>query len=200
MAWRFATGTAWHPSNGSPRAPVWLWSSASPAARESACYVAKDANRAIPQAETDERFRREPGTAGSNQLSVIDPQRGDAVIKQIPVGLYPSGLGIDVAGRRLYVGNAMGSSVTVVDLDTLEAVGTVPAEVGAGAVAVDVERQRAYCVNFLVGSVTVHRYAGPDGAEPHRGRGRSLCRCGEPGRRRRVRRQFGGRHGVAHRS
>lgn len=93
--------------------------------------------------------------ARSDQLSVIDPQRGDAATRQIAVGIYPSGLGIDVAARRLYVGNAGGASVSVVDLDVLEVVGTVPAEFGAGAVAVDHARHRAYCVNFLAGSVTV---------------------------------------------
>lgn len=93
--------------------------------------------------------------ARSNQLSVIDPRAGDRVVSTIEVGLYPSGLGIDTVGRRLYVGNAGGASVSVLDLDTLEVVATVTAEFGAGAVAVDGGRQRAYCVNFLAGSVTV---------------------------------------------
>jgi YVTN family beta-propeller protein len=93
--------------------------------------------------------------ARSNQLSVIDPARSDAVLTTIPVGFYPSGLGIDVASRRVYAGNAGGASVSVVDVDALEVVATVPAEFGAGAVAVDDRRHRAYCVNFLAASVTV---------------------------------------------
>jgi YVTN family beta-propeller protein len=53
------------------------------------------------------------------------------------------------------VGNAGSASVSVIDLDGLAVVGEVPAEFGAGAVAVDLRRQRAYCVNFLAASVTV---------------------------------------------
>ncbi|MGH9074217.1 MAG: YncE family protein, partial [Acidimicrobiales bacterium] len=57
--------------------------------------------------------------------------------------------------RRLYCGDTMSSTMTVIDTDSLEVVATVPAELGAGAVAVDTRRGRAYCVNFLSRSVTV---------------------------------------------
>jgi YVTN family beta-propeller protein len=41
-----------------------------------------------------------------------------------------------------------------VDLDRLERIAAVPAELGAGAIGVDEERGRVYCVNFVASSVT----------------------------------------------
>jgi DNA-binding beta-propeller fold protein YncE len=71
------------------------------------------------------------------------------------VGSYPAGLGIDDSGRRLYCGDSMSSTMSVIELDCLERVGTILAELGAGAVAVDTRRGLAYCVNFVASSVTV---------------------------------------------
>lgn len=45
--------------------------------------------------------------------------------------------------------------MTAYDPDTLRPVGTVPAELGAGSIAVDAARGRAYCANMLASSVTV---------------------------------------------
>jgi DNA-binding beta-propeller fold protein YncE len=49
----------------------------------------------------------------------------------------------------------MGSSLSVIDIDRLERVAGVPAELGAGAVDVDLTKDRVYCANFLTSSVTV---------------------------------------------
>ena len=55
----------------------------------------------------------------------------------------------------MYCGDTAAGAITVIDTDTLRAVGTVPAEPGAGSIAVDAERGRAYCANMLSASVTV---------------------------------------------
>jgi YVTN family beta-propeller protein len=45
--------------------------------------------------------------------------------------------------------------VAVIDADDLRLLATIPAELGAGGVAVDTRRQVAYCANFLTASLTV---------------------------------------------
>src|SRR5213592_362655 len=88
--------------------------------------------------------------ARSNGVSVVDLVGGVVVmLDALRVGLYPSGLALDAGCRRLYCGCALSARVAVVDLDSLQVVGSVAAEAGAGAVAIDSERSRVYCANFL---------------------------------------------------
>ncbi len=98
--------------------------------------------------------------ARSDQVTVIETlSAGEAgpgrVVGTVPVGSYPAGLAVDEQARRLYCGDTMGSTMSVVDVDSLERVAVVPAELGAGAIAVDSVMKRAYCVNFVTGTVTV---------------------------------------------
>ncbi len=63
-------------------------------------------------------------------------------LSRIPVGSYPAGLGHHPELRRVYCGDTAAGTITVIDTDTLRAVGTGPAEPGAGSIAVDAERGR----------------------------------------------------------
>ena len=74
----------------------------------------------------------------------------------LPVGGYPSGLTHVPEFRRLYVGNSLGSTMSVIDLDTLETVATVDAEPGAGAIGVDQTRRLVVCVNFVAASANFY--------------------------------------------
>jgi len=71
--------------------------------------------------------------AHSDQLMIIYSATLE-VETVVPVGGYPSGLTHVPEFRRLYVGNSLGSTMSVIDLDTLETVATVDAEPGAGAI------------------------------------------------------------------
>jgi YVTN family beta-propeller protein len=77
--------------------------------------------------------------ARSGTVTVLDAASGRRVAR-VPVGSYPAGLGHCPELRRLYCGNTADGTVTAVDVDTLRPVGTVPAELGAGSIAVDAAR------------------------------------------------------------
>src|SRR6185437_12599345 len=59
--------------------------------------------------------------AHSDQVTIIDSATLE-VETAVPVGGYPSGLTHVPEFRRLYVGNSLGSTMSVIDLDTLETV------------------------------------------------------------------------------
>src|SRR5207253_10768768 len=82
------------------------------------------------------------------QVTVIDSATLE-VETALPVGGYPSGLTHAPEFRRLYVGNSLGSTMSVIDLDTLETVATVDAEPGAGAIGGDPTRGLVLCGNFV---------------------------------------------------
>ena len=67
----------------------------------------------------------------SSSVTVIDTAAG-RVEGTVAVPPYPSALAKDLDRRRLYCGCAAGAAVAVIDMDRLELLATVPAEVGAG--------------------------------------------------------------------
>jgi YVTN family beta-propeller protein len=64
------------------------------------------------------------GVAASGTVSVVDLQ-SKAVVKEIEVGLQPSGLALDEAHGRLYVANANSDTVSVIDTSSLLVVETI---------------------------------------------------------------------------
>jgi YVTN family beta-propeller protein len=64
------------------------------------------------------------GVAASGTVSVVDLQT-NTVVKEVEVGLHPSGLALDEAHRRLYVANANSDTVSVIDTDSLQVVETI---------------------------------------------------------------------------
>jgi YVTN family beta-propeller protein len=64
------------------------------------------------------------GVAASGTVSVVDLQT-NTVVKEIEVGLHPSGLALHEAHRRLYVANANSDTVSVIDTESLQVVETI---------------------------------------------------------------------------
>src|SRR6476661_1707940 len=92
----------------------------------------------------------------ADNVAVVDLETHETVAR-IPVGAEPIDLAYDPATDRIFTANAHSdsvSSVSVIDLDTLETIATVEAEVGAGAIAFDRTRNLVICVNFIAASAT----------------------------------------------
>src|SRR5205823_5296520 len=79
-------------------------------------------------APTDRIFTAD---AHSDSVSVVDAETL-RLAATIPVGGYPSGLAYDADARRLYCGNSLGGTMSVIAVDSLETVATG----GAGTVRV----------------------------------------------------------------
>jgi YVTN family beta-propeller protein len=60
----------------------------------------------------------------SDQISIINPQTSETV--QVKVGERPFGVTIDAEGLRAYTADVGSNTVTVIDLETRKAVGSVP--------------------------------------------------------------------------
>jgi hypothetical protein len=71
------------------------------------------------------------------------------------VGLGPEGAVIDAARRRLYVTCSRSHELTVVDLDSLEPVGTIAVGREPTDVALDPERRRMFVCDLLGSTITV---------------------------------------------
>ena len=76
-------------------------------------------------------------------MSVIDPATY-GISAVLAVGSDAVDVAIDGTARRAYVANAGDASISVVDLDALTVVGTVPLTGGPSAVAVDELAQVGY--------------------------------------------------------
>ena len=65
---------------------------------------------------------------GSDLVEVVDVSNPNAprLVKFLPTGANPRGLAVSRDGRRGYVMNYLGRSVSVIDLDQLEIIGEVP--------------------------------------------------------------------------
>jgi YVTN family beta-propeller protein len=85
----------------------------------------------------------------SNALAIVDIVTGS--VRAVPVGPGPAG--VAVAARRVYVANAGGNTVSVVEPDAGTVVATLT--VGEGPVALAAERGRLYVANRGSGTVSV---------------------------------------------
>ncbi len=89
-----------------------------------------------------------------NTLDVLD--RGNQeVIKTIPVGTNPSGLGVNPNTGRIYVSNKGSNNVTVIDGQNLRVTATVLVGSLPGAVRVDLAKNRIHVTNDGSGTISV---------------------------------------------
>jgi YVTN family beta-propeller protein len=89
----------------------------------------------------------------SDNVTVIDDN--DVATATIAVGDNPIGVAVDSVGRRVFVANYYGNSVSVIDADTLSVVATVPTGAQPYSVAVDQSSRKAYVSCYASSSVTV---------------------------------------------
>ncbi|KGA94007.1 hypothetical protein LptCag_0633 [Leptospirillum ferriphilum] len=80
--------------------------------------VLPELHRAYVTVSPEGHFRK-------GHLAVVDTD-SFRTIAMIPTGLHPDGLDRDPSTRRLFVSNEWGKSLTVIDLRTNHAIGTVP--------------------------------------------------------------------------
>ncbi|NMA69899.1 MAG: YncE family protein [Desulfitobacterium sp.] len=90
----------------------------------------------------------------NNILMVID-QRTQEVIKTIPVGHKPHGLGVNPHTGRIYVSNKGSNNVTVIDGKSLSVIATVLVGYSPGAVRVDGEKNKIHITNEGSGTISV---------------------------------------------
>jgi len=88
-------------------------------------------------------------------LSAAASDGGYSVIKKIPIAGSGSWdyLSVDEAARRLYVSHGM--QVEVLDLDSLEVVGSIPKTLGVHGIAIVPELGRGFTTNGQTSSVTI---------------------------------------------
>ncbi|MFF1263170.1 YncE family protein [Streptomyces sp. NPDC058321] len=86
--------------------------------------------------------------------AVATPAAARAAVDTIPVGDNPLGVTVSRDGTRLYAGNLLGNSVSVINTITNSVVTTVPAADGPGAVTASPTKNRLYVVHGGSGTVT----------------------------------------------
>src|SRR5262249_13647223 len=77
------------------------------------------------QVATNFRLNRAYSTVASTELSVIDGDTNQQ-IAQLPDGPFAFGLDVNLLNNKIYVANANGGSVTIVDGNTDEVIQTLP--------------------------------------------------------------------------
>ncbi len=130
-------------------------------------YVTNWAGRRPKGGDTaDETFRivldPRTGIPSSGTVSVIDVAAA-RVVKEIEVGLHPSGLAIHTASNRLYVANANSDSVTAIDTKTDRITGVInvrpfrkaPLGSSPNALAVTRDGKTLYVANAANNAVAV---------------------------------------------
>jgi len=115
------------------------------------------------------------GVAASGTISVVDLDKGMEV-RQIEVGLHPSGMAVNTDRSRLFVANANSDTVSVIDTESDQVVETIPiAPVSRpfgsspNALAVNMDAATLYVANGTDNAVCVVSLgvrAGRKGAEP----------------------------------
>ncbi|MEY8877942.1 MAG: YncE family protein [Leptothrix sp. (in: b-proteobacteria)] len=92
---------------------------------------------------------------GSHDVSVLDLAEPVRVVATVPVGAAPAGVVASVAAGRVFVANAAGNSVSVIDLARGQVVDTFAA--GAGAVGIDAsaDGRRLFVVDWYGAALRV---------------------------------------------
>jgi YVTN family beta-propeller protein len=109
------------------------------------------------------------GIASTGTVSVLDA-KSQAIVRQIEVGLHPSGMALSPDGRRLYVTNANSDSVSVIRTsgDTVEKTidvrpfANAPPGSAPNAVAVSPDGRRIYVANGANNAIAVVEPDSPD--------------------------------------
>ena len=79
----------------------------------------------------------------TNEVQVFDRAAGQ-LVGSVRVGVEPKGIVISPDGRRLYVANSRGSSVSVVDTESLESVQTISIPGGGAPAGIDITPDGAF--------------------------------------------------------
>ena len=86
---------------------------------------------------------------GSNDVSVVDLAGAPRVVATVPVGAAPAGVVASSRRGEVFVANAGGSTVSVIDMRSLAVVASLPS--GGGAVGIDAsaDGQRLFVVDLV---------------------------------------------------
>jgi len=103
---------------------------------------------------TDTVIDPRTGVASTGTVSVVDLAKG-VVIKEVEVGLHPSGMALAPDGKTLYVANANSDSVSAIDVEKAEVTATIstkpmadlPVGSAPNALTVSTDGKKLYVAN-----------------------------------------------------
>ncbi|MBL8176513.1 MAG: bifunctional YncE family protein/alkaline phosphatase family protein [Bryobacterales bacterium] len=109
------------------------------------------------------------GIPASGTISIVDIG-ARKVVREIEVGLHPSGMALHAASKRLYIANANSDSVTVLDTHTHNALGSInvrpftkaPLGSSPNALAVSADGKTLYVANAANNAVAVVDVSKPE--------------------------------------